>query len=315
MPELYIPPTEIFFKLLSYSSNHVLFSRDSDPTFGHYEGPDSRDQWWSLIPGTGKHAGCYAIKSKYTDKFLFSRHMEPRVGHIDSDGKYDDNWFRLERGTGKLANHFRLRNFSSDMVIVSRTHVEPHLTNYSGTAKSHDDHYFSFVFEDTEIVRIKYNDEEGRILSSTPEVLNTVKRNNNTPSPNTVKVTFSETQTITSNFEYAAGFKATVEASGEVGIPFVAEGKVRVELSTSHDFKWGSSVGETKTFETEFSAIVEPYSSIVATYRATKSNITMPFTVYSKSVETGYEVATEGVYRGVTYWDITSDVDTKELVR
>lgn len=313
MPELYIPPKELFFKLLSYSSKHVLYSRDNDPNFGHYEGPTSHDQWWSLIPGTGKYAGCYAIKSKFTDKVVFSRSTEPRVGHIGGDGKYDDNWFRLEPGTGKLANHFRLRNFSSDQVIVSRTHVKPNLTNFSGTATIHDDHYFTFVFEDTEVTRIEYKADQAQILSSTPEVIGASTQLKATSLPQTLEFSYSQAQTVSSNFEYGLGFKATAGASGKVGIPLVAEGEVRVDLSMSRDFKWGTSFGATRTFEPKFSATAPPRTKVVGAFKATKSSITVPFTVYSRSVATGYEVATVGVYHGVTYWDIRSDLTETPL--
>jgi len=90
----YIPPQGLGFRVVGYVSQCAIFSRNSpDPTVSHYSIFNGAfpDQWFTLLYGTGNHAGLYAIRGVETAKVLYSRQQpDPRVGHIDGDGKYDD---------------------------------------------------------------------------------------------------------------------------------------------------------------------------------------------------------------------------------
>ena len=82
--DLYIPPSGVYFRLLNYVSQHVVFSRNSpEPEVYHYlPGDIIEDQWFELLPGSGENAGLYAIKGKLSGKALFSRSgPTPTVGH------------------------------------------------------------------------------------------------------------------------------------------------------------------------------------------------------------------------------------------
>lgn len=315
MPALYIPPQEISFRLLGCNSNKYLYSRPSnDPTFFHYGDGPYADQWWQLLPGTGNKAGYYAIKSKCTGKVIWSRNSpEPKIGHIDSNGGYDDNWFKLEVGTGKNANYFRLRNYHSDTVLFSRSQNDPTLWNYPGNGGVYDDQYFTFLFEDMEISRIAYRLDQAKILSNTPEVIGSAVDRNRSTVNQTMEFSFSDTKTTSSSFDYTLGFAVTVGASGKVEIPFVAEGAVKVDVSNSHTFTWGSVTTESKVYATKFNVTAAPNSKITATATVTRSDLDVPFTLYSRSVATGYEVATEGIYRGVTFWNTQCDYTQEAL--
>lgn len=91
--EFYIPPQGIYFRLLGYSSQNVLFSRTHmEPQVGQIASQDQyNDQYFTLVHGTGDHKGTYAIKSKATGNVLFSRSkQQPNVGHIAGDGRFND---------------------------------------------------------------------------------------------------------------------------------------------------------------------------------------------------------------------------------
>lgn len=91
--ELYIPPNGIYFRLLGYNSQQVIYSRTHrEPEVGQHPVEEQYDdQFFTLIHGTGDRKGTYAIKSKVTGNVLFSRsHMEPNVGHVAGNGQYND---------------------------------------------------------------------------------------------------------------------------------------------------------------------------------------------------------------------------------
>ena len=96
--KMYIPPQGIYFRLLGYTSQRVLFSRThAEPQVFHYPvGDEYNDQFFTLVPGTGARKGLYLIKSKHTNKVLFSRtHSDPHVGHIDGNGDFNDKYVIL----------------------------------------------------------------------------------------------------------------------------------------------------------------------------------------------------------------------------
>lgn len=201
-PGMFIPPEEINFRLFGCESQKYLFSRYSnDPTFFHHGDGPCDDQWWHLVHGKGDKAGSYAIQSKYTNKVIFSRTFtNPKVGHADGGGAYDDNWFKLEAGTGKHARHFRLRNDSTNTVLFSRSVDNPTLGNHPADAKTCEDQYFTFMFEDMKISRITYNRDEAKILSESPEVIGTGSQQNQSSINQTMEFSFSESKTTASSF-------------------------------------------------------------------------------------------------------------------
>lgn len=311
MPALYIPPEEISVRIRSCATNKCFYSRFSpDPKFNLWDEGPYLDQWWQLIPGTGDKEGAYAIKSKVTGRVIFSKASAPYVGAIDSNGKYDDNWFKLEVGTGKNANYFRLRSFFVDLVIFSNEKVT--LGNYAAEPV-YDDQYFTFVFEDMEISRIVYTLDQAQILSNTPVVIGSQVNNNLTSHDQTMEFSFSETKTTSYSFDYTEGFTITVGASAKVNIPLVAEFGVKVDVSNSHSLKWGSVSTESKVYAAKFSVTAPPNTKITATATVTRSELEVPFTIYSKSVATGYEVVTKGIYHGVNFWNTRCDYKQEAL--
>ncbi|KAF3484075.1 hemolytic lectin LSLb [Arthroderma uncinatum] len=315
MPELYLPPKEISFRLKSSVTNYVLYSRDkNDPTFYHYGGGVADDQWWQLVPGTGTYNGYYLIKSKYTGKVIFSRASpDPRVGHIGGDGMYADNYFKFEEGSGKHKGQFRVRNYSSDMVLFSRESQSPYLGNYSGTAGVYDDQYWFFHFEDMTLNRVEYKLDQGQIIASNTETIGTESVTNGSDINQTVEFELSDTKSTSTNFEHSHGFTVGVEVSGKVEIPFVAEGELKVSASTTHTWTWGKTETESKTFTSKFSAAAPPHKKVTATASITRATVEVPYTMYWRSVATGNEVSSSGTYRGVTFWNLSSVVKQTDI--
>lgn len=93
MSTFYIPPEGLRFRLVGYVSQCAIFSRnDPEPHVYHYNvsNGDFPDQWFTLLHGSEKRSGQYAIKGGASGKVLFCRGWHPTVGHIEGDGVYDD---------------------------------------------------------------------------------------------------------------------------------------------------------------------------------------------------------------------------------
>ena len=105
---------------------------------------------------------------------------------------------------------FRLINPYSNTVVFSRTHMDPQVWNFQPVSTKYPDHYFSFLFEDMEVVRVDYDLKLGKISNSTPVVLATQLYTNNTAhEQDSIQFEISETATHTSTFEYGVGFTLT----------------------------------------------------------------------------------------------------------
>ncbi|KAL0257480.1 hypothetical protein SLS55_008293 [Diplodia seriata] len=310
MSSLYIPPKEVPVRIVGLSSSRALFSRHHrSPYFWHHPfGEEFADQWWYIVPGSGSHQGKYLIKSKHTQEVIFSRtHMKPNVGTIDSDGKYEDNWFVLEPGTGQRINNFRLVCPYSDTILFSRTHQDPQVDNWGSGNTKYDDQYFRLFFENMVFKGIKFNVDEGKILDTTPIMLARSNLSNNSSVDQKISSTFKEATENESSFEYTLGFAVEVGTSFSCGVPLLAEGKIEVSATVSNEFKWGSTTKKVTEFSATFEATAPPHSTVVASATVTRSVMQVPFTMTWTSPEHGYEVKTEGAYRGVQFYDLKCD--------
>lgn len=305
MSDLYIPPKEIFFRLLHVGGQSVLISRTDDTPavtlFRQDLGNDN--QLFQLIPGTGKHLGYYAIKNKVTGRVLFWRHAAKSTdtwGHIEGDGKYDDNWFQFKQGKGNFAGSFHLIGFVTKTLYFSFKNANS------------NDHYFSFLFEAMEFVRIDYHHDRQKKLPSTPIVIIGSTLPNRTSSVVTMSSEIDEKATQTSTFEHTTGFTVSAEFSFKVGVPVV--GDVGVKLDTSHSQEW--KVGETKEYSKSYkltlSVPVAPHTSVRAVSTIKRGSIEIPYTMYLKSPD-GCQVVSRGIYRGVKTWDITHELKETPL--
>ena len=108
---------------------------------------------------------------------------------------------------------FRLLDPASDTAVFSRTHLEPQVGNITPMTDVYDDQHFSFLFEDTEIVRVDYDLKLGKIINATPLVLASQTLTNHTQTEQEMQFTVSETETHTSTWEQSDGSTITVGTS------------------------------------------------------------------------------------------------------
>ncbi|KAI0067578.1 hemolytic lectin [Artomyces pyxidatus] len=304
MSDIYIPPEHLRFRLLGYVSQNVLFSRTSqEPQVGHCPvGQERDDQYFTLIHGTGKRSGLYALKSPATDKVLFSRtNAEPCVWHISGNGRWDDSWFKLEPGKGQYSKQFRLYSPFSDTVVFSRTEW-PYIGNISA-ADVYADQYFSFVFEDMSVDRIEYDFQLGTVVSSASQILATQVIDNELDVEHETRFELSETVTHTSTFYHASGLPPTDIMSVQGGVPVINDGDIRLDDSAQERTLNESSTFH-KTYTASFTVTIGPHSTTRVVWSINKGIIEVPYTVYLSSRRAGVKAETKGIWRGASTWDL-----------
>ncbi|KAJ3485529.1 hypothetical protein NLI96_g4885 [Meripilus lineatus] len=308
--DLYIPPHGIYFRLLGYVSQNVIFSRTAqEPQVGQIPVESVySDQWFTLIHGTGNRKGTYAIKGKVSGNVLFSREgPAPNVGHVAGNGQYDDNWFKLEPGKGQYSKQFRLITPSAGVAVFSRTKMEPYLWNIA-QGQVYSDQHFSYIFEDMNVDRIEYDLNLGKIISSNPLVLANQTLTNKTDHEQEMSFQLNETATHTSTFEYSTGFTITIGMSFKAGIPLIAETEFTVEASSTNQWTWGEQTSFSKSYTATFPVKAGPHETVRAVSTVNKGELEVPFTMYLSSKSTGTKTETKGIWRGVSTWDLRHTV-------
>ncbi|KAF9648929.1 hypothetical protein BDM02DRAFT_2012525 [Thelephora ganbajun] len=284
----------------------AVFSRNSpDPTVGHYNVSHGEypDQWFTLLHGSGKYAGRYAVKGQVSGNVLFSRNQSPTVGHIGGDGQYEDNWFKIEPGSGQYANYFRLITPVEGLTLFSRSSLDPTFGNH--TEKNfYADQLFGFFWEDMKVDKIEYNLDAGKIISSTPIALAEQVLTNNSDSEQEMSFSVNKGVTNSSTFEYSTGFTVTVGMEFSVGVPFIAEGKMKVEASTTNTWTWGKTTEYTTQYTANFPVKAGPHKSVRASSVVNQGTLDVPYIIFMSSKSAGVKVETKGTWRGVSSWDL-----------
>lgn len=168
------------------------------------------------------------------------------------------------------------------------------------------------------ITNIDYNTDpsETTITELTPEIaLSTMIRNDSTSDTITQNLTYSYLVSDVGTWSSTIGGSLATKISGEVEIPFLAEGGVEVTLTVNGSYTWGGSTTHTKTVTSSSTVAVPPMMKAVATILIKKSIIDIPFT-YTESIwyrSGGYEeVKKSGVYHNVESWKVDVQVDDWE---
>lgn len=305
MTELYIPPPGIPFRLLGFQSNFVLYSRKIDePQFHHFsQDPVSADQYFQLIPGTGKFKDYYLIQGQVTGYYIFSRidsfgHWEKPAG-VDVN---EDNYFKLEPGSGKTAGKFRLVNFKSNTVIYSRSTAAPQVGVFSSTSDKFDDQYFSFLFSDMKIEKIDLKVDICTVTRNTPIIIATKTLRNGSSASQSTEFTVDRKTETSSTFEYRSGLPLKAGDSGSARIPLIYEGKVEASATISSTFVWGSPHIGSDTWTGKFLVNAAPHKIARSFVYATSSTVDIPVIIRSKSASTGQTAETKATYHAVLVW-------------
>ena len=93
------------------------------------------------------------------------------------------------------------------------------------------------------------------------------------------------------------------------GIPFVAEGKVKVDVTNSHQFTWGTEESISHTYTANFPVKAGPHQTVHAVSTVKRGEISVPYTITLACKETGAETQTKGTWRGVSTWNLHHEIN------
>lgn len=309
MTTKYIPPQKIYFRLLGVDSNRVLVSRTSQQpnVTSHPVDKKNEDQFFELIPVNNLGSDIYyLIKAKASKMFLHSRYKpNPRIGHND-DGDKAKNWFKLEFGTGKHAFHFRLVSYATHTVISS---LPSRLENVPDHIKI-DYQYYSFLFEDLDIVDVSYDLGSAQPVPS-PSFDVAFQKGNNPSKSATIKMTFKDTkkQTRSTTFEYTDGFSIAAGTAFKTGIPFIADSGLKLDTSNTKSFKWAESIVQEDMFDFSFEVTIPPEKCVKAVAKVTYTIVNVPYTVTLRSPSTNQTTTSQGILKGIRKWIVSLETE------
>ena len=162
--------------------------------------------------------------------------------------------------------------------------------------------FFSFLCEDTVIEHVEYHFNEGKILEAKPDSMFVTLTNEGTQIA-TLSANMQRTAANTCPFQKSEGFSLKVGVEMTIGVPGVASGKISTDITTSTIITWGHSKSVSKKMGSNVSVPVPGRCEQKVEGTVTANTISVPCTVYSKSVKTGVEVITKSVYSGVSVSD------------
>ncbi|KAF8663989.1 hypothetical protein AX16_000840 [Volvariella volvacea WC 439] len=300
---LYIPPQGIHFRLLGTVSQLAIFSRtNASPPVGA-SSSKSNDQYFTFIHGTDQRQGLYAIKSRQTGLVLFSQAaQQPTTGHVAGDGQLANNWFKLERGQGKLGNSFRLITLSNNLALFSRSQSSPNFGAIKADQRS-DDQYFTFDWEDLETISLGYDFGQAKIVFSESITLDQQTLVNDTSEPKQMQYVLNKLVTHTSNFEYSRGLLLWTGFTVTGGIPSVTDsGGFQIDRSSGLMWRVGPSDSFSKPYTQSISIRVSPQYPVRFIARVTKGTVEVPYTILLKSKSTGAVTTSRGMWAGILSW-------------
>lgn len=176
---------------------------------------------------------------------------------------------------------------------------------------------------DIEIYSIDYSLDEAKILHTGSVELYNQGVINSTSHEQTSTITGSEIVSETSSWSDALSVKVGVETEFQTGIPFVAEGKVKVSAEVCDQFTWNGSITREKEWGFIVPVTVNPHETVVVLVVVGKSTIVVPYTLNGTFVlRSGRKVVGQkikGIYTGTCSHDITvnyiqQDSSTAEIL-
>lgn len=259
------------------------------------------DQWFTLIYGADKHAGEYAIKGQQSGRVLYSRKEGgTKVGNDETEAKYDEDWFTIEAGSGKYVDSFRLITSTESRALYSRSSPDPTFSNMA-LGDPEEDEYFNFLWGDLTVDGVEFKVEDGKVVSLKTIALAEGVLTNIESSAQTMPFSVNSGVTDSSTFGYSDGFPITLGTVFNSGIPSVGSDGLYIMASTNA-WTWAETTEYNTKYASTVDISVDPGKSVGVSWVVNQAILDVPYIMHLSSG--GVKVETEGIWRGVTSWDL-----------
>ncbi|KAJ7573259.1 hypothetical protein C8J56DRAFT_805093 [Mycena floridula] len=310
-PPVYIPPPNVFFKLVGGATNTALFvcpPGQKTPICAMNKTPEESSEynWFSLIPGDGANTGTYRIMSRDTRRELYIKDWDPaRWDHsylIDAgtagDGVFEGQVQLIYNGIS-----FWIDGPKGTAHPTSWTHVTCCPWPSDGSITLNRRHW-TMMYEDMRVDSVEYDLQNGSILAGTPLVIADQVLVNPSDQPQTMSFAVSKSISETSSYTRTEGFTMTVGISVTAGIPEVASVTASLEMSSSIEQTWGTEKTVGKEYIQTFPVLAGPNETIHATATVHVGKLDVPYTIKLTSRSNGIQVVSKGIWRGVSTWSL-----------
>jgi hypothetical protein len=162
-----------------------------------------------------------------------------------------------------------------------------------------------------EISDMKYDLHKATQAELPPESIDVMVATNKSKHSNKVNLGKSVAATSSSNWGHQVGIKVGVEAGGKIGVPFVAEGEIKVSADLSYQHTWGSTQSDTQEANVSCSVDLPPRTQSKCTVLVRKAKIDVPYTADVRTYKAGQldrSFHTSGVYHGVAVCSFEIDI-------
>ena len=171
-----------------------------------------------------------------------------------------------------------------------------------------------YVQEDLEIVGVEYHFDRAVLRDQTIVTVATQTLTNNTASDQELQFSLSGSVSETSSFENSKtnGVSLEVGRSFTASIPVVegveVGGSLNLGLSQSQTCTYGQTTTFTEQYTATFTVVAPPHSAVKGTSYVSKGKLDVPYTMTLRA-QNGALVKTEGLWAGITSWDLHHRVD------
>jgi len=194
--------------------------------------------------------------------------------------------------------------------------------NGIAAAKTNIDQYCHFKIGEPiinkEIRDVEYDTGSARIDQLNPLVaLNTNVQNPSNDITITQTLEYSYEKSETGTWNNTFGVEIGVSTEFKTGVPFIAEGKIAVSVTTSYSHEFGGSTGKTKTVNSSTQVAIPPRTKAKAKVMILQASISVPFTYKTRRTYiTGRvdELPGSGVYNNVESYTVNSEVYDQEHI-
>jgi len=179
-------------------------------------------------------------------------------------------------------------------------------------SSSEDRNNFQLVFvklDNTVLSDVQYELNRAKLQNLPPVVLksNTVKNEQDTPV--TVESQFQYSVSNTQQWGNTTTLDIGVEVTGNMGIPFVINGEIKVSASVSNSFQYGESHTETKTFTETIPITVPPKSMVTVDMICQQGHMEVPYTATATAHTDRGDIITIHMtdsFSGVSSYNVTT---------